>query len=158
MLNILWTQEHQKHLSTQVNLIQYFRFFHVYLKIMHISHTWLNSQEIKIRKNHPESLILHISHKRSNTKHFFFLLNYPIYSLENLYDICYSMSTHTQLLFINQSNYCQNWIWLTLCQINLILTLDLVIVKKLVSSLISQAYLSFQQSVTSTHSVDQIKR
>ena len=124
---------------------------------MHISHTWLNSQEIEIQKNHPESLLLHISHKRPNTQHFF-LLHHSIYSLNNLYDTCYSMSTHTQLLFINQSNYCQKWISLTLCQINLILTLDFVIVTKRFSNLISQAYLSFQQSVTSTHSVHQMKR
>ena len=48
VLNIFWTQEHQKQLRTQFNLV--FLFFHFYLKTIH--------------------------------------------SLNNLYDLCYSMSTH----------------------------------------------------------------
>ena len=31
VLNILWTQEHQKRLSTQVDLIQYFRSFFTFI-------------------------------------------------------------------------------------------------------------------------------
>ena len=72
---------------------------------MHISHTCLTSQEVN-SKNDPESLILLMSHKILNTQHFF-LLHDPIYSLNNLYDLCCSMSTHSQPLFIYQSNFCQ---------------------------------------------------
>ena len=37
VLNIFWTQEHQKQLRTQFNSV--FLFFHFYLKTIHISHT-----------------------------------------------------------------------------------------------------------------------
>ena len=104
---------------------------------MHISHTWLNSQENN-SKNHPDSSILHSSHRRPNIQYFF--LPHPIYNLNDLYDLCYSMSPHTQSPFIYQSNYCQKWIKVTLCQTDLILTLNCIIISTWVPNLIWEAY------------------
>ena len=58
------------HLSAQVNSIQYFYSFLLLFK-NHAYFTYMSYPVRRlIQKNHPESLILHISHRRPNTQHF----------------------------------------------------------------------------------------
>ena len=74
-------------------------------------------------------------------------LFHPTYSQNNFYDFHYSLSIHTQPCLIYQSDYCQKWIWVTICQTDLILTRNCVIVSRWVHNLIWQAYINCPKSV-----------